>query len=166
MAGFAYYVIQRNDTINDSILICRMAIDNVGDLLLSAVNQRGPSTRSGGSSTRTPPPPARELSGNGPEKRQVCVLCFLCVVCFGPGSSPCWPSGHLVLPAIAVRQGLTWGGCKHTCIGPTLIAIAIPIPLDAIVSEMSSHSLKGRVQQIFFFYFMYDWPLVLASMHT
>ena len=25
-----------------------------------------------------------------------------------------------------VRQGLIWGGCKHTCIRPTLIAIPIP----------------------------------------
>ena len=29
---------------------------------------------------------------------------------------------------LTVNSGLTWGGCKHTCIGPTLIAIPIPIP--------------------------------------
>ena len=34
------------------------------------------------------------------------------------------PSLH---PAITGILGLTWGGCKHKCIGPTLIAIPIPI---------------------------------------
>ena len=32
-------------------------------------------------------------------------------------------------PAITVNLGLTWGGCKHTCLGPTLIAIPFPAEL-------------------------------------
>ena len=35
-------------------------------------------------------------------------------------------TGRISFPT--VNLGLTWGGCKHTCIGPTLIAIPIPIP--------------------------------------
>jgi len=46
----------------------------------------------------------------------------------GPDYSPCQASGPL--PAITVVRGLVWGGCKHTCIRPTLIAIPIPIPLS------------------------------------
>ena len=53
-----------------------------------------------------------------------------------------WKDPHLLgpestLPPLVrygtVVRGLVWGGCKHTCIRPTLIAIPIPL------LELSGH---------------------------
>ena len=60
----------------------------------------------------------------------------------GPGYSPCKASGQL--PAITVAPGLTWGGCKHTCIRPTLIAIPKPllVPLKKITFFGFPYNIK------------------------